>query len=134
MRSFFLSAAALVLAACGSAAPGGNCDTTGFLCHDNVTALECQLGKWVALPCRGPSGCNREDNVIKCDMSGNMENDPCATSAVGSGLCTSDGKATLECRNDPMAMTNTLKKTNTCRTCMVQRNTTTMKDEVVCQP
>lgn len=133
MRSFLLMFV-VALAACGSAAPGGPCDTTGFLCHDNVTALECQLGKWVSLPCRGPNGCQREGNIIKCDMSGNMEGDACATSAVGSGLCTSDMKATLECRNDPTAMTNTLKKTNTCRTCTVTRNMTTMKDEVVCQP
>lgn len=133
MRSF-LFMFVVAFTACGSAAPGGPCDTTGFLCHDNVTALECQLGKWVSLPCRGPNGCQREGAIIKCDMSGNMEGDACATSAVGSGLCSADMKATLECRNDPAAMTNTLKKTNTCRTCSVMRNATTMKDEVVCQP
>jgi hypothetical protein len=134
MRSLLLVSALACLSACGSAAPGGSCDTTGFLCTDQVTALECQLGKWVALPCRGPSGCQRNGNTITCDMSANMEGDACASSAVGSGLCTSDGKATLECRNDPTTGTNSLKKTNTCRSCTVMRNMTSGKDEVVCQP
>ncbi|MBK7860203.1 MAG: hypothetical protein IPJ65_16630 [Archangiaceae bacterium] len=134
MRSYLMLIAAVALAACGSPAPGGACDTSGFLCSDQTTAMECQLQKWVALPCRGPSGCQRDSNVIKCDMSGNMEGDACASSAVGSGLCTGDGKATLECRHDDSSGTNTLKKTNTCRSCEVKRNTTTGKDEVVCTP
>jgi hypothetical protein len=125
---------AVALSACGSAAPGGPCDTTGFLCLDNVTAMECVLQKWVSLPCRGATGCQRDGNTIKCDMSGNMEGDACASSAVGSGLCTTDGKATLECRNDPSTGSNTLKKTNSCRSCVVQKNATTGKDEVICQP
>lgn len=133
MRSS-LALLVLALTACGSAAPGGACDTSGFLCNDQTTALECQLGKWVALPCRGPSGCQRDGNTIKCDMSGNQENDACASSAVGSGLCSTDGKATLECRNDPANGSNSLKKTNTCRSCAVMRNATTGKDEVTCQP
>lgn len=134
IRSLALSLAVFSLAACGSSAPGGSCDTTGFLCYDNVTAMECQLGKWIALPCRGPSGCQRDGAVIKCDMTLNQENDACASSAVGSGLCSSDGKATLECRNDPDTHVNALKKTNSCRSCAVMKNATSGKDEVVCQP
>src|SRR5262245_7485394 len=99
---------AFVLSACGSVSPGGPCNSSGFLCSDTTTALECQLGKWVALPCRGPMGCQRTGDTIKCDMSGDMEGDACASSAVGSGLCTADGKATLECRNNPMTGTNVL--------------------------
>jgi hypothetical protein len=121
------------VAACGGVAPGGPCNTTGFVCNDNVTAMECVLQKWVSLPCRGPTGCARDGNTIKCDMSANQEGDACASSAVGQGLCTADGTATLECRNDPMTG-NTLKKTNTCRTCAVMNNPMTMKDEVTCQP
>ena len=134
MRPFLLVPVVACLFACGSPAPGGSCDTIGFLCHDQVNALECQLGKWVSLPCRGPSGCQRQGNTITCDMSANVEGDFCASSAVGSGLCTADGTGTLECRNDPASGTNSLKKTNTCRSCSVVRNMTTMKDEVVCQP
>ena len=134
MRLYFLFCATVALSACGSAAPGGPCNTTGFLCSDNVTALECQLGVWVALPCRGPTGSQRDGSTITCDRRANTEGDTCATTAVGSGLCTADGKGTLECRNDPVAHTNTLVKTNSCRTCTVMRNTTTMKDEVICQP
>ncbi|MBL8952354.1 MAG: hypothetical protein JNK82_16360 [Myxococcaceae bacterium] len=99
-----------------------------------MTALECQLGTWTALPCRGATGCQRTGNTITCDMSANQESDSCASSAVGSGLCTVDGKATLECRNDPATGKNSLKKTNTCMSCSIQRNMTTQKDEVVCQP
>jgi len=134
MRLSLLVTAAVALSACGSTAPGSPCNTAGFLCFDQVTAMECQLGTWVALPCRGPTGCQRAGNTITCDMSANQEDDACASSAVGSGLCTADMTATLECRNDPMTGKNTLKKTNTCRTCSIQRNMTTMKDEVVCQP
>lgn len=120
----FLSVASLSLlaTACGSPKAGDTCDTTGFLCESKTVALECKVGAWVSLPCKGPGGCAREGDTVKCDMSLNVEGDECASSAEGKGLCTSDGLATLECRDGKLV------KTNTCRTCTVTG------DQVICQP
>ena len=120
--ALFSLAASLCLTACGGAKEGGNCSTSGFLCADNTAALECKVGKWVKLPCKGPGGCKREGDVVKCDMSRNVEGDNCASTAQGRGLCTADGLGTLECRE------GTLVKTNTCRTCTVNG------DQVICSP
>lgn len=123
MRPSILSVlAGLLLVACGTPKVGDTCSVTGFLCESGTAALECKVGKWVQLPCRGPNGCKREGEVVRCDMSNNNEGDACASSAERKGLCTADGKATLEC------IDGSLRKTNTCRTCMVSGET------VVCQP
>ena len=113
---------ALSLAACGTASEGGACDTNGFLCQDATAALECRGGAWKKLPCRGTNGCKKEQDVVRCDMTGNLENDACASTAEGRGICTADGLGTLECRQ------GTLVKTNTCRSCTITG------DQVVCQP
>jgi hypothetical protein len=134
MRPSLLLGFTIALAACGGASPGASCNVTGFLCLDATNAMECQLQKWVQLPCRGPQGCQKTASVVTCDMSQDLEGDACASTAVGSGLCTPDGLATLECRNDPTSGANTLVKTNVCRTCSVMTDSTTMKQEVVCQP
>ncbi len=107
---------------CGTPTKGSSCNVTGFLCASGTAALECKVGSWVELPCKGANGCKREGEVVKCDMTGNVEGDACASSAERKGLCTADGKATLEC------IDGSLKKTNVCRTCMVSGET------VVCQP
>ena len=108
--------------ACGSATEGSKCNTNGFLCADATAALECKGMVWVKLPCKGPNGCKREGDVVKCDMSANDEGDNCASSAQGRGLCTKDMKGTLECRE------GILVKTNTCRSCTVTG------DQVICSP
>jgi hypothetical protein len=90
--------------------------------------MECKLGVWVSLPCKGPGGCVRQDKVVKCDMSGNMAGDACASSAAGKGLCAADGLSTLECREEAMSGNLVLTKTNTCRTCSI------VGEQVVCQP
>jgi hypothetical protein len=116
-----------LLPACGTPKAGDKCDTAGFLCESSASAMECKLGVWVSLPCKGPGGCVREGDTVKCDMSGNTAGDACASSAAGKGLCTPDGTATLECRED-MNGNLVLVKTNTCRSCTVQG------DQVICQP
>lgn len=107
---------------CGSPASGDSCNATGFLCESIASALECRLGVWTSLPCKGGNGCKREGDIVKCDMTGNAENDACASSAEGKGLCTADGQGTLECRDGKLV------KTNTCRSCSVSG------DFVTCQP
>ena len=122
LRRFLPLVAATLLAACGSVVEGGTCDTAGFWCADATSALECRLGTWTKLPCRGPNGCKRDQDLIRCDMTNNLENDNCASSAEGRGLCTADGLGTLECRSGKLV------KTNTCRSCTVTN------EQVVCQP
>jgi hypothetical protein len=101
---------------------GDKCNSAGFLCADATAALECRVGIWTALPCRGSLGCTRDNELIKCDMAGNEENDPCAAAAEGKGLCTKDGLGTLECRDGRLV------KTNTCHGCTISGET------VVCTP
>lgn len=116
MRSTIIAlvfAASSLLVSCGSAKAGDKCDTTGFLCADATTALECKSSAWASLPCRGPNGCARSGQTVTCDMSANLENDACATSAEGKGLCAAGGLAQLECRG------GVLVKTKTCRSCSV---------------
>jgi hypothetical protein len=135
MRQSLLLGALFFLAACGGAAsPGATCSVSGFLCFDGANAMECQLGKWAELPCRGPQGCQSSGGTVTCDMSADLEGDGCASTAVGFGMCTTDGTGTLECRNDSTTGQNFLKKTNMCRTCNVQTDSSTQKQEVVCQP
>ncbi|MEW6433696.1 MAG: hypothetical protein AB1730_19490 [Myxococcota bacterium] len=126
LSSFAVLSLSLFATACGSPKAGDKCDTTGFLCESAQSAMECKLGVWVSLPCKGPGGCVREGDTVKCDMSGNMEGDACASSAAGKGLC-SGMTATLECRED-MNGNLVLTKTNDCRTCTVTG------DQVICQP
>jgi hypothetical protein len=116
MRSFlfaFAFAASSLLVGCGSPKAGDKCDTTGFLCADSTTALECKSSAWVSLPCRGPNGCARAGQTVTCDMSANQEGDACASTAEAKGLCAPDGLSTLECRG------GVLVKASTCRSCSV---------------
>lgn len=105
--------------ACGTPTAGDTCNASGFLCESAASALECRVGVWTSLPCKGPTGCRREGDLVKCDMTGNAEGDACASSAENKGLCTADGLAVLQCRG------GTLKQTNTCRTCTVSVDTVT---------
>lgn len=110
----------VIVFACGGTNPGDSCNTTGYLCDSKTTALECRLGTWTELPCRGPAGCTDSGGKVDCDMSLNQAGDACAASTEGKGLCEASGTATLECRQ------GTLVKTNDCSSC------TTSGDQVVC--
>jgi len=124
MRSMFGAAgllATVLLTACGTPQAGEECDSSGFLCENRTSALECRVGTWTSLPCRGPAGCELEGDTVTCDMTLNQEGDACAASAEGKGLCTSTGDGTLECRQGKFV------RTNNCSSCSV------VGDQVVCQ-
>jgi hypothetical protein len=123
-RSLFAAVSvvgSLLLAACGQSA-GDNCEGAGFVCQEEALALECRGGVWREIPCRGPLGCRETDDAVRCDVSGNRDGDACASSAEGRGLCRSDKKAVLECRQ------GVLEETATCSDCTEENN------EVVCAP
>lgn len=113
LAALVVTAVFSLLSACGNPKAGDSCTEAGFLCESASSALECKVGKWTSLPCRGPDGCARTGDTVSCDMRGNREGDLCASSAEGKGLCTEDNLGTLECRQ------GVLLKTNTCRTCAV---------------
>ena len=113
--------ALLLLAGCGARGVAGEaCTKTGFVCQDTSTALECRDGTWMALPCRGTGGCTESSGSILCDMAGNLAGDGCASTSEGKGLCSGDGRATLECKS------GSLVATNACSSCSVTG------DQVVC--
>lgn len=117
-----LAVLSLFTVACGTPAAGESCTQSGFLCESAASALECRVGTWLSLPCKGPNGCKRDGDLVKCDMTGNAEGDNCASSAEGKGLCTADSQGVLQCRDGKLV------KTNTCRSCSVAA------DVVTCQP
>ncbi|MHB8877781.1 MAG: hypothetical protein ACYC8T_29160 [Myxococcaceae bacterium] len=122
-----LAVLAVLAAACGAPQAGDSCSDNGFLCADALSAMECKKSKtgdgamWMKLPCRGPAGCQRSNDIIKCDMTMNNAGDACASTAEGKGLCNSTATATLECRE------GTLVQTNSCRTCSVSG------EQIICQ-
>jgi hypothetical protein len=109
----FIGVVGVLVVGCGTPKAGDTCNTTGFFCFDPETALECRGGAWVSLPCKGSGGCSRDADLIRCDMSGNAAGDNCATSAESKGLCSHDGKSTLECRDGKLV------KTNSCTSCQI---------------
>jgi hypothetical protein len=111
----------LLLAGCGQSA-GDTCEGGGFVCQEDVVALECRGGKWREVPCRGPLGCRETDDAVRCDTSNNRAGDACASSAEGRGLCRADGLAVLECRE------GVLEETASCSSCSDTGN------QVTCQP
>ncbi|MBZ4416364.1 hypothetical protein [Myxococcus sp. RHSTA-1-4] len=113
--------ASLLLAGCGQSA-GDSCEGSGFVCQEDVLALECRGGVWREVPCRGPLGCRETDDAVRCDTTNNRAGDACASSAEGKGLCRADGLAVLECRQ------GVLEETATCSSCSVTN------EQVTCQP
>lgn len=111
----------LLFAGCGQSA-GDSCDGSGFICQEDVLALECRNGTWREVPCRGPLGCRETDDDVRCDTSNNRAGDACASSAEGKGVCRSDGLAILECRQ------GVLEETASCSACTVSGG------NVSCQP
>ncbi|MFP2930889.1 hypothetical protein ACLESO_37955 [Pyxidicoccus sp. 3LG] len=111
----------LLLAGCSQGA-GDSCEGSGFICQEDVLALECRSGVWREVPCKGPLGCRETGDAVRCDTSNNVAGDACASSAEGTGLCNPDGTAVLECRR------GILEETATCSSC------TDSGGQVVCQP
>lgn len=107
------------LSACGGPKAGDTCNAAGYLCADELQALECRTGRYVALPCRGTAGCRLDQGKVSCDLAGALAGDACATSSLGKGLCATDGKGTLECRDNADATAFTWVKTKTCSACAV---------------
>lgn len=118
---FSMLLGSLLLSACGAKA-GDACSGTGYQCASEKEALECRDKVWRSLPCKGGGGCTESDKTISCDMRNNVDGDACAASAEGTGLCTADGKAVLECRQGKLV------QVKTCSVCTMDST------RVTCQP
>lgn len=118
---FSMLLGSLLLSACGAKA-GDACSGSGYLCSSEKEALECRDKVWRTLPCKGGGGCTESGDSISCDMRGNVDGDACAASAEGSGMCTANGKAVLECRQ------GTLVQVKLCSVCTMDAT------RVTCQP
>jgi hypothetical protein len=110
----------------GGKPDAGRCVQGTYQCGGGHTGRQCFDGGWVDFPCRGPEGCTADGGVLRCDFNGTFEGDTCPTGAIGGGVCTVDGKGTLECRSD--GGVPAFLKTNVCQSC-VQNGTM-----VVCTP
>lgn len=61
---------------------GDPCTMAGTgTCSDNVTALLCQGTTMLLtpIPCRGPAGCTFNNQALNCDMTLDVNGDPCPT-------------------------------------------------------
>ena len=115
-------ASLLLVGACHSPRDGAGCDRAGFLCDDKANAFECRDGKWAQLPCRGPNGCVSRKSGIECAVSLDREHDGCASTAEGTGFCTSTGDGLMECVDGRWTLTAS------CVDCALR------DDVVVCSP
>jgi hypothetical protein len=92
--------------------PGDACSVVlpNAECADDATELACEGDHYVAVPCRGPRGCQSTNALISCDVSEDRDGDRCTAPAKpspdagfllggmnGSGACSGDGKAVVVC-------------------------------------
>lgn len=76
---------------------GDSCEEGAIACVDEHNKLSCEDGKFVASPCRGENGCQVEDGLLTCDISGNAAGDPCSKADEGHAACAPDGTHALRC-------------------------------------
>lgn len=87
--------------------PGDPCSTDdegAALCLGKKKMVVCRGGKYRLAPCRGPEGCQKEDDRAKCDTSISVPGDECHE--PGSKACSTDGKQLLSCQGGKMALVN----------------------------
>ena len=85
----FLAAVLVVFSQCKGLKPqpGGKCVTAGkYQCSDPTSALLCQAGTYVAVPCRGPQGCAGLGNNSACDDDLGLDGEACMMQVGGDNL------------------------------------------------
>lgn len=91
--------AGLLAVGCCKKKPGDSCSGTSPSCLDDNNLLVCEKGTLISTPCKGPNGCKVENNLIKCDISGNAAGDPCSSGDEGDTACGVDGKSQISCHS-----------------------------------
>jgi hypothetical protein len=82
---------------CRTAAP--SIDAAVGVCLDRATFFTCEGG--VEIPCRGAKGCVGGEHPSRfheaCDVSRDLDGDPCVASNRHHGQCAADGKSLVDC-------------------------------------
>jgi hypothetical protein len=102
-----LSAATLVAASDCRHRPtaGGPCRIQDQLvCARSDTAVVCDSGAWVEVPCRGQRGCARRGDSDECDDTIAAEGDPCPRNPPLDYACAADHSKALVCKNGRFAL------------------------------
>jgi hypothetical protein len=110
------AAAILVLTQCHlKPKAGGKCATNGkYLCDSGGTALLCQDGTYVSMPCRGPKGCMGTGPGSQCDDDLAQEGDVCMTTLNENYACSTDHKKELLCKDGKFAEVRSCKGPKAC--------------------
>ena len=111
------AAALVVFAECKGLkpTPGAKCVANGkFQCTDPSSAILCQAGVYVALPCRGPHGCAGTGLQSKCDDDLATEGDACMMTLNENYACTSDHTKELICKDGKFVTLRTCKGPSKC--------------------
>ncbi len=97
--------------------PGDKCVSNGkFQCTNPSTALLCQSGTLVNMPCRGPNGCQGVGPGSQCDDDLGQVGEPCLSDPSGENYaCGTDMKSELVCQSGKWALASTCKGPGGCR-------------------
>jgi hypothetical protein len=109
----------LVLVQCNALKqkPGDKCVSNGkFQCTDPSTALLCQGGTIVSMPCRGPNGCQGVGPGSQCDDDLGQAGEACLSGSGGENYaCGTDQKSELVCTNGKWVVNSTCKGPAGCK-------------------
>jgi hypothetical protein len=92
-----LATSAPLMTACSKPKAGDDCTLGQATCVDEKTELQCDKGRFVAAPCKGPKGCVVTGGAQTCDISGNAAGDSCATDDENVSQCLADKKGRVVC-------------------------------------
>ncbi|HEY8038848.1 MAG TPA: hypothetical protein VIF15_03610 [Polyangiaceae bacterium] len=107
----------------GKPTPGSACVSNGkFQCVDPTSALLCQSGKTVAMPCRGPNGCQGLGAASTCDDDLAMEGDACQQTLNENYACQVDHTKELICKDGKFAVARTCKGPKKCSVALNEIN------------
>jgi hypothetical protein len=80
---------------------GGKCTANGkYVCSDTASAMLCQGGTYVSMPCRGPRGCTGLGSSSACDDDLAQEKDACLQTLNENYACSVDHTKELVCGKD----------------------------------
>jgi hypothetical protein len=114
-RAAYVVAAIAAVASCRRLAPGSACTTNGAIhCTDAVSGLLCQGGALVALPCRGPRGCQGRGAAATCDDDLALEADVCQETRNENYSCSLDHTRELVCKDGKFQGASTCRGPNKC--------------------
>ncbi len=106
MRHLLVVPAALfiliVVLACKGSSVGSSCAAGTMKCTSSTGALYCNAGKFAAMNCGGPKGCDDSGKGVACDNTVASANDVCDEEKEYA--CTPDKKSRLECKANVFAV------------------------------